>query len=50
MKSRGYAEVGDEELTHRADRHSMISGIAFKTMICALVVLVALGFFLGGSN
>jgi hypothetical protein len=40
MKTRGYSKVGDEELTHRADRHSKISGVVSKTMMCAMVVLV----------
>ena len=45
MKSRGYAEVGDEELTRTADRHSKISGIASKIMISAMVILVVVMFF-----
>jgi hypothetical protein len=45
MKSRGYSEVGDEELTRRADRHSKISGVAFRIMICAMVILFVAGFF-----
>ena len=49
MKSRGYAEVGDEELTRTADRHSKISGIASKIMISAMVLLVV-RMFLSGSK
>jgi hypothetical protein len=45
MKSRGYSEVGDEELTHRADRHSKISGVAFRIMIFSTVILFVAGFF-----
>jgi len=47
MKSRGYSEVGDEELTHRADRHSKISGVAFRIMIFSMVILFVAGFFFG---
>jgi hypothetical protein len=49
MKSRGYAEVGDEELTRRADRHSKISGIASRIMISALVILVIVMLFFGSK-
>ena len=45
MKSRGYTEVGDEELTRTADRHSKISGIASRIMISAMVILVVVMFF-----
>ena len=50
MKSRGYSEAGDAEFTHRADRHSKISGFAFKTMICAMVILVVLSIFFAESK
>lgn len=49
MKSRGYTEVGDEELTHRADLHAKISSTASRIMISAMVLLVIVMFFFGSK-
>lgn len=45
MKNRRYEEAGDPDLTLKADRHQLLSGVAFKVMIGTMVTLFAYGFF-----
>ena len=45
VKTRSYTDIGDENLTRRADLHRLISGAATKFIFGALIIGAVYSFF-----